>query len=83
MFELSILKRPFRDDKNCMDYLFFTFLWFHFRWFLDCGDWFVYFEWWGRNTVYGYRFSSAGNLSVTRIRDNCSYVDENQCGVDV
>lgn len=82
MFELSILKRPFRNDKTCMDYFRLTLLWFHLRWFLDCGDWFVYVEWWTNKKVYGYRFSSAGNMSASHDRHNCTYVDEDGCEDD-
>jgi hypothetical protein len=76
MFELSLFQRPFRDDKTCFDYLRLTLFWFHIRWFLDAGEWFFYVEWWTKHKIYGYRFSSAGNMSATHIRSNCRYSDE-------
>lgn len=51
---------PYQD---CMDYLWFYIGKFHFRWFTDCGDWFVYFEWWNKQDIHGLRFSSAGNFT--------------------
>lgn len=37
---------------------------FEFRWFTDCGEWFLYIEWDFGEEVKGYRFSSAGYLKI-------------------
>ena len=68
MLEIKILHRDFPQEKDNIDYIWITLLWFHFRWFLDCGEWFVYFEWWTKKKVYGYRFSSAGCMGTSHER---------------
>jgi hypothetical protein len=52
-------EHPFED---CIDYLWFKIGRFHFRWFLDCGEWFIYIEWWTQKIIKGFRLSGAGNM---------------------
>ena len=33
---------------------------FYFKWFIDCGEWFVYLNWRGKKILRSVRFSSAG-----------------------
>lgn len=42
------------------DILWFRTWHFFFKWFTDCGEWFVYLEWHWKRTVWYLRFSSAG-----------------------
>jgi hypothetical protein len=73
MFELKILTRDFPCDKSCIDYFWLRFLWFSFRWFLDCGEWFVYVEIHNKRRTIGYRFSSAGNMPVNHKNDDVHF----------
>jgi hypothetical protein len=50
--------------KDDIDILWFKIWRFHFRWFLDCGEWFIYLEWETKKRIKGYRFSSAGNMPI-------------------
>jgi hypothetical protein len=51
----------YEDD---IDYLWFRIWKFHFRWFIDCGEWFIYLEWWNKDRIKGFRLSSAGNCTL-------------------
>ena len=63
LFFRAWFKDPGYEQYNdCINYLFLTILRFHFRWFLDCGEWFMYIEWWTKKITYSARFSSAGNM---------------------
>lgn len=42
------------------DILWFRTWHFHFKWFTDCGDWFIYLEWRTKKETWYIRFSSAG-----------------------
>lgn len=46
------------------DILWFKIGKFEFRWFTDCGEWFIYIEWDDGIRVKGHRFSSAGYLKL-------------------
>lgn len=56
------------EYKDCISYLCFTICHFHFNWFLDCGEWFIYITWETEKKVKGYRFSGAGNMRVSHIK---------------
>lgn len=44
------------------DILWFRTWHFFFRWFTDCGEWFICLEWHWKNKCWYLRFSSAGFL---------------------
>ena len=46
------------------DFIIFRGKHFSFRWFTDCGEWFIYICFEDKNKVRGYRFSSAGNMKI-------------------
>lgn len=48
------------DYSDCIDYLLVELKHFGFRWFLDCGEWFVYVDWKTRKKIRGFRLSGAG-----------------------
>jgi hypothetical protein len=65
-FEFIFMKRDTDPlfEYCSFDYLSIKILRFSFKWFLDCGDWFIYITWRKKKEVVGYRFSSAGNMKV-------------------
>jgi len=48
----------YKKNEYCIDILTIKFFKFLFKWFIDCGDWFIY-VYWGFKYL---RFSSAGFL---------------------
>lgn len=61
--------KDYPEYKDCIDYLFFRIWRFHFKWFLDCGTWFIYIEWWTPDYIKGWRFSKeAGNMKLNHKR---------------
>lgn len=58
------MKHEEHPYEDCIDYLWFKIWKLHFRWFLDCGEWFVYLEWWTKDYIKGFRFSGAGNMKL-------------------
>ena len=61
----KFLQPDYFDDGITKEIIGWDILWFRtwhffFRWFTDCGDWFVYLEWRTRKAEYYMRFSSAG-----------------------
>lgn len=45
--------------ENGVYILFFRIWRFQFRWFTDCGEWFIYLRWYGKKHVRHVRISSA------------------------
>ena len=60
---MRFLQRDAFNPKD-MDILWFSIGKFAFRWFTDCGEWFVYIELEQDKKIKGYRFSSAGNMKI-------------------
>ena len=53
------------DYSDCIDYLIICFKHFGFRWFLDCGEWFIYVDFKTRKKTSGFRLSGAGNMTYS------------------
>jgi hypothetical protein len=54
--------RFLQKDLTGIDILWFTIGRFEFRWFTDCGEWFIYFDWNYDDKCISRRLSSAGNM---------------------
>lgn len=59
-----IFLRFLQKDLDGIDILWFKIGKFSFRWFTDCGEWFIYLEWDKGDRIVGYRLSSAGNIKL-------------------
>ncbi len=61
--DFRLLKRD-GEYKDDFDILWFKIWRFQFKWFLECGEWFMYITWHKKDRVIGYRLSSAGNTKI-------------------
>lgn len=62
--------RFLKRDLDGIDILWFSIDKFNFRWFTDCGEWFIYIELEDDKKIKGYRFSSAGNMKIDYMKIN-------------
>ena len=53
-----------KKNKEGLDILCFSIGKFSFRWFTDCGQWFIYFERNINGEIVGHRFSSDGYMKL-------------------
>ena len=59
---MKFLQKYYDDGKTYQGthILMFNFYKLKFDWFTDCGDWFLYLYWYGKENIKYIRFSSAG-----------------------
>jgi hypothetical protein len=62
-----------------MDILWFRIWRFHFKWFIDCGEWFIYLQWETPERIRGWRLSSAGNMKLNFRRNTTNDKNNNSC----